>query len=209
MTAKKSPQSPDQVGARRAHGGGSPQKWMLDERGRRMIIERYDGSSKCIASLQRSLKVPRYVIRQWARELKLTKTKDAGYSHWAPDEIAYLEQHINSKSIEDIAKHLGRSKGAVQIKISTLGIGVSDGYSLSDISDGFGCSRTTVDKWVKDGKLKGTRRVFDPTTWNFTEAQIRDFIRSHPEEIDLRRVDKLWFLDVCLELGALDNAKNR
>lgn len=180
-------------------------KYTLDEHGRRMILERYDSSTKRITELQRALGVPRDAIHKWAHDLGVTRRSSR---RWRAKEIAYLEQHT-TKSPVDIAEHLGRPKSAVQAKMRMLGLDVSDGYSLLDIKDGLGCSHATSVEWVKRGWLRGTRRVFDPTTWNFTDAQIRDFIRKHPEEIDLRRVDQLWFLDVCLDLGSLDNPRDR
>jgi hypothetical protein len=39
----KAPKPIDQVGARRTSHGGVPQKWVLSEQGRRMMVERYDG----------------------------------------------------------------------------------------------------------------------------------------------------------------------
>lgn len=203
MTFKSSPQ-PSQVGAKRTYHGGTPQKWKLDDRGRRLIAECYDGTSRCVDELQRQLGVPRYIIREWAKELGVGRNSPC--PRWLPDEVAYLESHINTTAVNAIAEHLGRSENSVRIKARKMGLDVHDGYSLKDIWEGLGCSHTTAVKWVKEGKLKGTRRAFDEGTWHFTDAQIRDFVRSHPMEIDLRRVDQLWFLDVCLGgLGNLDS----
>jgi len=196
----------EQVGAKRTRHGGVPQKWVLTEQGRRLMIERYDGSSECISELQRYLGVPRYVVHRWARAMHLTGSKGA---NWTEDEIVYLKKHYNAKQTEDIAAYLGRTVLAVKAKASHIGLDVSDGYSLDEVRQGLGRSWETVNKWVKLGWLKGRRCTFNATTWNFTDAQIRDFLRSHPLEVDLRRVDQLWFLDVCLDLGALDNPRDR
>lgn len=200
--AMRSVKSPDQVGARRMRHGGVPQKYILSEQGRRLLSECYDGTSARIDELQRYLGVPRYIVHRWAREMHLTGSRGA---NWAKEEIAYLEKHINSKRSENIAAHLGRTTGAVKAKARQLGINVPDGYSLDEVRQGMGCAWDTANKWVRRGYLKGTRCAFNDHAWDFTDAQIRDFIRSHPEEIDLRRVEKLWFLDVCLDLGRLDN----
>ena len=177
-------------------------KYTLDDYGRRLILERYDSSTKCITELQRTLGVPRGAIHKWAYQLGVTRRT---YQRWTKEDLAYIEKHAASKNPQKIADYLGRSKNAVQVKMCNLGLAVSDGYTLADVQEGMGCSHTTAIAWVKRGWLKGTRRAFDATTWNFTDAQIRDFIRSHPEEIDLSRVDHLWFLDICLDLGRLDN----
>ncbi len=176
-------------------------KYFLDDYGRKLILERYDSTPKCITELQRTLGVPRGMIHKWAAALGVTRRIDR---RWTDAEHAYIAQHCTSQSPAQIAEHLGRSRIAIQTKMRSLGLDSTDGYTLNDVREGLGCCHATSIRWVKQGKLKGTRRSFDETTWNFTDAQIRDFLRKHPEEIDLSRVDKLWFLDICLDLGRMD-----
>jgi hypothetical protein len=169
----------------------------------------HDGTSECITELQRYLGVPRRIVHRWARAMHLTGSKGA---NWTKDEIAYLEKHFNTKRPEEVADYLGRTTLAVKAKAHQLGMDIPDGYSLDEVRQGLGRSWETANKWVKCGMIKGTRCAFNATTWNFTDAQIRDFIIAHPEEIDLRRVEKLWFIDIlaCRDgIGCLDNPHNR
>src|SRR5437899_6826154 len=150
LMTTKSTASPGAPGASRTHPGGTPQKWVLTDLGRKLIEERYDGTSKCLNALTKRLKLPRWFIRQCAKEMGLTHK--AAWSHWSDDEVAYLEQHINTESPEKIAEYLGRTKNAVQLKARKLGFDVDDGYTLKDIWEGFGCSHTTAIEWIKIGR---------------------------------------------------------
>ena len=190
----------EEVGAKRTRHGGVPQKWVLSEQGRRMMLERYDGTSERITELQRYLGVPRSVVHRWARELRLSGQQGA---IWTPEEIDYIARHFNTKKTGEIAEHLGRTTLSVKAKARQLGLDVPDGYSLDEIRQGMGRSWEAAARWTKQGMIKGDRRAFNATTWNFTDKDIRDFWRKYPEEVDLSRVDKLWFLDICLDLGNL------
>lgn len=200
----------EQVGAPRTHGGGSRQKYILDERGRRLMLALYDGTSARIDELQRQLGAPRYLIRRWAQKMKLTRGSLG--MHWRDEDIAYLKRYIKTKTLEEIADALRRTEESVRNKAYALGLLERDAYTLKDICEGLGCVFLTASKWLERGWLKGTRRG-ETGFWNFTDAQIRAFIIAHPEEIDLRRVEKLWFIDILAGgnhgIGALDNPRNR
>jgi hypothetical protein len=197
----------EQIGAKRTgiHKGGVSQKWVLDDRGRRLIMDLYDGTSERIDELQRYFPgVPRYVIRKWGRSLGLARQKEPP---WTDEEIQYLEKYLHRISLGDIAKQLGRTKIAVQLKAKRIGLNkcYQEGYTLRALCLGLGVTNHhRVQHWIDKGWLKGTRRQTERTesqggdVWLFTDQAIREFVRRHPEEIDLRRVDKYWFLDVIM-----------
>lgn len=205
----------DQVGARRAFPGGVRQKYILDEPGRRLVIALYDGSSERIDELQRRLGVPRYVILRWASQLGVTRRSQDHW--WTPKEIEYLKRHFQRDKAEDIAKHLGCTVMSVRHKAHRLGLSQprDEGYTLTALCEGLGCHYTKAKRWCDQGWLKGERRANHGSTdpWTFTPKQIRDFIIAHPEEIDLRRVEKLWFIDILaggrVGIGALDDQRDR
>ena len=59
-----------------------------------------------------------------------------------------------------------------------------------------------VTRWIKSGhlkaKLRGTARTPQQNgdSYLIQEKDARRFILEHPTDIDLRKVDQLWFLDV-------------
>ena len=192
----------EDVGTKRAgiHAGGMPQKYVLDERGRRLILGMYDGTSERISDLERMLGVPRWVVRKWGRELGLARTKEP---FWTQEEEEYVEHNLHRKSLADIAKHLGRTKTAVKLKAKRLGVNkTQEGYTMRGLCMGLGCDHKKVEYWMRIGWLKGKRRGSERVAgqggdmWLFTDRDIRKFVISHPNEVDQRRCDFLWLVDL-------------
>ena len=46
-----------------------------------------------------------------------------GSKHWKPDEEAYLQENWGKYSVTSLAKHLGRTPGAVKLRASRMGLG--------------------------------------------------------------------------------------
>lgn len=188
----------DQVGVRRPAGtGGVPQKYTLDDPGRRLILALYDSSSERIDELQRRLGVPRGIVQKWAFELGVTRHMERG---WTPEQVEYLRQHFRKDKAVDIAKHLGHTVSSVRYKANRLGLSQTrdDCYTLTALCEGLGRSHKQAKRWADQGWIKGERRANSTSNdpWTFTAKNIHDFIIAHPEEIDLRRVDKFWFIDI-------------
>ncbi|HEX8896483.1 MAG TPA: hypothetical protein VF783_24415 [Terriglobales bacterium] len=67
---------------------------------------------------------------------------------------------------------------------------------------GLGIDPHAVTRWIKSGhltaKLRGTARTpqQNGNSYLVQEEDVRRFILEHPTDIDLRKVDQLWFLDV-------------
>ena len=187
----------DEVGARLKRGG-KPQKYFLDGPRRRLFMEKYDGSTETINELQRLLDVPRWVIHKWAAELGLTRQNEI---LWTPEEVKYLETNLYRTSVEKMAAHLGRTKVAVRVKAKRLGVNkcLQEGYTLNGLRLALGCTHFQIEKWIKNGWLRGRRRNTekpDRDTWYFSDHAIRAFVFAHPNEINQHCVDWLWLIDV-------------
>lgn len=205
----------EQTGMKRTggHRGGRQQLHVLDEPGRRLILAKYDGKTETIDELCRQLCVPRWKVKYWACDLGLTRQKEP---RWTEEEIAYLERNLHTQSLGKIAKHLGRTKVAVRLKAKRLGVNkiYQEGYTMKGLCVGLGCDHHKVERWIANGWLKGRRRESERTHsdfWYFTDTDIRALIASHPLEIDPRRADWLWLVDILLSgngqkgLGELAN----
>lgn len=199
------------VGIRRSgvHKGGLPQKYVLDDVGRRLLIDRYDGRKATLDDLMHRHFTPRGIPRQkvkhWASALGLARQKEPA---WTPDEIAYLEKYLHKSSLRDIGKHLGRTAVAVRLKAKRLGINKchQEGYTMRGLMEGLGITNHhRVLLWIDKGWLKGHKRQTERThdVWYFSDAAIRKFVKEHPNEIDPRRADWLWLVDVLVGLGSL------
>ena len=87
-----------------------------------------------------------------------------------------------------IARKLGRSYWSVKAQCSRLSIQsrLTSGYSRIDIQYLLGVGGRSTARWIKRGwlKLQNDR---------ITEASVIKFLREHPEEYRLSRVDETWF----------------
>ncbi len=199
---KTRPGQMEQVGARRtcSHlAGGVRQKYVLDDRGRRLIEGTYDGKGATIDRLVKLLGVPRWKIKKWATDLGLVRHREP---RWTQEDIDYLEWAVSRKSIADIAAHLGRTKTAVKVKMKRTSIAKSDdGYTLRRLCECLGCDHHAVERWIAKGMLRGTRRHSERTEqvgdmWLFTDEHVKQFIMRYPNEVDQRRVAWIWVVDL-------------
>ena len=80
------------------------------------------------------------------------------------------------------------------------------GYSGRKVAEGFGIDSHSVCvlKWIQDRLLKAKKRGTKRTElhgeggdiYYIKDKDIRQFIIENIEIIDLRKVDKFWFIDV-------------
>jgi hypothetical protein len=107
---------------------------------------------------------------------------------WTPAELELLGDMAGSFSKSAIARKLGRSYWSVKGQCAKLRIQsrITSGYSRVDVQDLLGVGGRSLTKWIKLGwlKLQNDR---------ITEASMVKFLREHPEEYRLSRVDETWF----------------
>ncbi len=78
---------------------------------------------------------------------------------------------------------------------------------MRDLEECLGEDHHKIERWIANGwlrdRLQGTRRHDGNghDIHRFRESDI-DFIKKHPMEISLGKVDQTWFLDVLLLKGA-------
>jgi hypothetical protein len=187
------------VGAKREgiHAGGIRQRYILDDRGRRLIQDIYNGTSESIDELVRLLGVPRWKVKMWGSQMGLTHQE----RFWTQEDEDYLTRNLHRKSLGDIAKHLGRTKVSVKLKAKRLGVNKcgQEGYTMRGLCLALGCDHHKVERWLEYGWLKGTHRHTERTTgdvWLFVDRDIRNFVMQHPLEVDPRRMDWLWMVDL-------------
>lgn len=183
-----------------SHRGGTRQRYFLDDRGRQMLLNEYDGKTATIDRLALRLGVPRWMVKKWGGQLGLAQQKEP---RWREEELAYLEQYLGRMSLSAIAAHLGRTKTAVQIKAKRLSVSKSaDGYTLHRLMACLGADHHKIERWIARGWLKGERRGSERGAaqggdmWFFSQEAVRKFVTWHPEEIDQRRVSWIWVVDL-------------
>jgi len=164
-------------------------------------------SNRCAAVLG----VPRWRVCRWAAELGLTSgVYRKGCPNWTREQDAFLEKHVGKRHINWIARQLGRSITAVQVRIRRLELSrLPDGMGQSEVALAFGVSRDTVDRWHRLGLLTSAFSPMQGQPYRYTRADLLAFVRTHHNAFQLAKVDQLWFLDLVFDgkIGAEETAQ--
>lgn len=174
-----------------------------------IIRDLYDGSSLALNKIMRitERKYPRYYVRKIAATMGLARVTE---SDWTAAEEDYVAEHyprMGLRSLQRGLKHMGfrRSTTAIWVKLKRLRISgnIDDGFTLRSLCDFLWAGQENhkiIQRWIDNGWLHGKRRGTLRTKkqggdqWYFSPEWVRSFIISHPDEIDLRLVDKESFI---------------
>src|ERR1700691_1114197 len=162
------------------------------------------GNRQAISRCARKVEIPSWKIRRRAVDLGLTRTKE---QLWSDAEVAILERwgHLTDAVIQRKLKAAGfhRSVNGIHLKMKRLRIKQNlDGYSANTLALAFGVDSHKVTHWIHRNMLRATRRGTERTerqggdTYWIAHKAVHDFVLAHPDEIDLRKVEKWWFLDL-------------
>ena len=163
-----------------------------------------DGDRCALKRVSRDIGWPPYAIYKRGAELGITRAKE---QPWTQDEEELLERvgHLTPSGIQRrlAAAGYSRSVAAIQLKLNRNRIKQNlDGYSANGLARAFGVDVRKVLTWIRRGLLKaygrGTDRlpVQGGDVWWIPQREVRRFVLRAPEEIDLARVEKIWFLDL-------------
>jgi DNA-directed RNA polymerase specialized sigma subunit len=183
----------EQVGAPRIAKGGIPQKYFLDEHGRKIIISGYR-NNRSLNSIARELRVPAQKVSQWAVQLGVSRHSS---KRWSEKDIAYLKRNFYKKDIGELAVRLKRPANSVSTKAYQLGLSENNAYNKYQIAEGLGVHPNTVSEWIAKGWLKGKKRGNSPNDhWEFLDKDIRKFVLTYPHEVNPKKFDWLWVADI-------------
>ncbi len=151
--------------------------------------------------------LPRWYIKRQAARLGLTMKMDR--RSWTQAELDRLEKLVGRVSSATIAKRLHRPESSVVNKLKRMGTSrrVRDGYTMRELELCLGEDHHKIAAWIKNGwmqdRLQGTHRHNGNSNdiHRIREKDILDFIKDHPQEINLGKVDQTWFLDLVLLKG--------
>ena len=173
---------------------------------RRMYDSAIRGRSQEIAN---RLRRPRWVVNRRAVALGLSRPKDRP---WSAEDRDYMEANYHRSAMKVMAKRLGRSPTAIKLKAKRLGLRKYDeGYTASSLAEALGVDPHWVLSRIRSGRLRAAPRRTDRKpeqggdSWLITDDALLDFLREHSYEVDLHKVDSLWFMDLigpCLQLVA-------
>jgi hypothetical protein len=151
--------------------------------------------------------LPRWYIKRQAARLGLTMKMDR--SPWTPAELKLVEHLVGRVSAATIAKRLHRPESSVVNKLKRLGTSrrVREGYTMRDLEQCLGEDHHKISVWIANGWLRdrpqGTNRHGGNGNdiHRIREKDVLHFIKNHPQEINLGKVDQVWFLDLVLLRG--------
>jgi len=139
-------------------------------------------------------------VRTKRRELGLIGKPNQRKSDWSPDDIDAMREMWGSKTIPQIAKKLGRSETAINIKAKRLGLGTfkdsSEYLPALQISKLLGVDiHAITDYWIPKCGLK-FKRISPRGKQYFTYIKITDVMEwlwLNPDKWDSRRVELYAF----------------
>jgi hypothetical protein len=161
-------------------------------------------NTRAIPAACKKLGWPKHAVSQRARRLGLAKTKERP---WTDAEEQVLEKHsgLSLGTITRKMREAGykRSETAIHLKMKRLKVRSTPNYwTTTALGSAFGVDVHKVSAWMRQGFLKftakGTRRVPEQGGDSLVASRddVRRFILNHPDEIDLGKVEKFWFLDI-------------
>lgn len=176
----------------------------IDEKIKSAYFRQRQGDRRALTAVRRDIGWSKSAIVRRGAMLCLTRTKERPWSR-AEEEILEKRGHLTAPAIQQyLARQgYGRSLAAIQVKIVRLRIKRNlDGYSACALAMALGVDVHKVCIWIKRGLLdaqpRGTERGKEQggDAWWIPIPAVRRFILRAPEEIDLARVEKFWFLDL-------------
>jgi hypothetical protein len=177
----------------------------IDQLIREIYLNHRDAKTRPgIRQLAKKVGMPHWALKKRARELGLARTKELP---WSEPELEVLARNawMSDERIRLKLKTAGyaRTVTAIHLKLKRMRF-KHDGsfYSANGLAQALGIDSHAVTRWIKGGHLKakfrGTARTEQQNgdIYLIHEKDVRRFILEHPTDIDLRKVDQLWFLDL-------------
>ena len=157
-----------------------------------------------IRLLAKKVDIPHWALKKRARELGLARTKE---KPWSEAELEILARYawMSDERIRLKLKAAGypRTATGIHLKLKRMRFKHDPGfYSANGLAQALGIDSHAVTRWIRCGHLKahlrGTARGEQQNgdIYLIREKDVRRFILEHPNDIDLRKVDQLWFLDL-------------
>lgn len=190
-------------GARSRRYAAEP--WM-DEEIRRVYQERPQRGA--ILALAARLMRPRHWVLNRARVLGLAvaRVKEPEWTREEEDLLRRLAHH-RPEVIAQKFRRSGyrRTATAIAVKRKRLALDIRDPdrWTATQLAHLMGVDAKTVCRWIAREGLPAARRGTARTPaqggdmWQIERTGLRRWIASHAQLVDLRKVDRFWFLDLA------------
>ena len=177
----------------------------IDQLIREVYLRRPDSKTRPgIRVLAKRVGIPHWALKKRARELGLARTKELP---WSEPELEILARFawMCDERLRLKLKTAGYARTATAIHLKLKRMAFKNGagfYSANSLAQALGIDPHAVTRWINAGRLKATLRGTargerqNGDIYLIREKDIRRFVLEHPCDIDLRKVDQLWFLDM-------------
>lgn len=194
------------------------ERWASNEQIDRLIVEVYQRVPKKndINRLAATLNRPRWWVSARARRLGCVapRFKQPPWTEAEDELIATYAARHPSTIVRTLKRHgFNRTETAIVVRLKRIGQARGrnadpDHYTANALAKLFGVDRKGVGAWIAKGWLKAGKRGTDRTEANggdeywIHRREVRRFIIENVSAVDLRKVDKFWFVDVLTEARA-------
>lgn len=185
-----------------------PVKWKITpemDAAIRRVYQTATGDNQ-VKDLARRLGLPRWKVSRYAIAQGLI-ARHSKEPDWSEKELGILEHcaHLSSHRIQERLKQQGftRSETGIVLKRRRMRyLKNLKGHSARDLARCLGVDEHCVTSAIKAGKLAAKKRGTDRTAaqggdqWWIMDKAIRRYIIDYLPEIDIRKIDKYWFVDL-------------
>lgn len=203
------------------HGDASRltyQRWTTNEHIDAVITRAYQSTpgprdlARCALAVGR----PRRWVSRRAAQMGLVQPRFRE-PRWSAAELAILHDSEGRPpaTIRRALKRAGftRSETAIVVKLKREGLSSAveepDVYSIKALSGFMGVNHHVVARWIDKGWLKakivGQASTLKPdgNQWRILRRDVRAFVIDNAAAVDLRKVDKDWFIDLLAHKDGL------
>lgn len=168
---------------------------LLNDKQLAEIARVYDGKAETVDALMKKFKVRRHNITTAAKRLGKSRKKEP---NWTEADDEYLVENYGHISVEEIARHLGRSPGAVSLrakrdlKVSTRTIADEIGYTIWDLESMGLPDHRLLRRFIDEGELRATELTVQKgkvVSRVITVEDMHRFLKRRPEFFDYRRAN--------------------
>jgi excisionase family DNA binding protein len=175
------------------------QVWKSDGATDELIRQAYgEGSRGSVTELAMRLGVERWRISKRAGELGVASVR-LKETEWGARELRVLEDFGENGAaiVHRELRKLGyeRSVGTVATMLTQWQSKRErcDCWSARTVAELMGVDPHTVLRWITQGGLKAKQ---EGGQWEISRKSLKQWVLSHAHSVDLKRVDKYWFIDM-------------
>lgn len=160
-----------------------------------------------IDKLAQRLGRPSWWVRRTAAHLGIAAPRHK-MPNWTPAEDAVLQDapHLGLSALGKRLKAAGftRSETGIAVRLKRLQLSQLDPdiHSARDLALLMGVDTASVRNWIAREGLQATRKPgSEQSTWRIARKHVRAWVLTHVDMVDIRRVDKWWFVELLAGRG--------